>query len=46
MPSSGSFSPGLDDRKPKFYARPQQALPPKVYDQIAPIIYDPSGGRS
>ncbi|HZT18407.1 MAG TPA: hypothetical protein VFA23_03330 [Dongiaceae bacterium] len=35
-------SAGLDDREPKFYAKPQQPLPDKSYNQSSPIVYQPS----
>ena len=37
------FEPSLDDREPKFYARPQQALPPKDLLQPPPEFYQPPG---
>ena len=42
MPSASS---GLDDREPKFYAEPQQALPDKDYGASSPpVLVDRSGG--
>lgn len=38
------FDPGLDDREPKFYAAPQQALPDKNYSGSDTIIYRGSSG--
>ena len=35
------FETGLDDRAPKFYATPQQALPEKNYSSSKPLVYDP-----
>jgi hypothetical protein len=37
------FDPGLDDREPKFYSAPQQALPDKNYSGSDPIIYQQPG---
>jgi len=37
------FDPGLDDREPKFYAAPQQALPEKAYIQVSPVVPDRTG---
>jgi len=35
------FETGLDERAPKFYATPQQALPEKNYSSSKPLVYDP-----
>jgi len=40
---SKPFAPGLDDREPKFYAAPQEALPEKAYMQVSPIVADRTG---
>jgi len=40
---SKPFVPGLDDREPKFYAAPQEALPEKAYMQVSPIVADRTG---
>ena len=37
------FEPSLDDLEPKFYARPQPALPPKDLTQPPPEFYQPPG---
>ena len=37
------FDPGLDNREPKFYAAPQQALPEKAYIQVSPVVPDRTG---
>jgi hypothetical protein len=37
------FEPSLEDREPKFYARPQPALPPKDVVQPPPQRYQPPG---
>jgi hypothetical protein len=37
------FEPSLDDGEPKFYARPQPALPPKDVAQPPPEFYQPPG---
>ena len=37
------FDPGLDNREPKFYAAPQQALPEKAYIQVSPTVPDRAG---
>ena len=33
------FEPSLDEEKPKFYAMPQPAMPPKDLDRPPPEIY-------
>lgn len=40
---SKPFEAGLDDREPKFYAAPQQALPEKAYVQVSPVVADRTG---
>ena len=40
---SKPFGSGLDDREPKFYAAPQEALPEKAYMQVSPIVADRTG---
>ena len=37
------FEPSLDDLEPRFYAEPQQALPPKDHADPAPQFYQPPG---
>jgi hypothetical protein len=37
------FEPSLDQHEPKFYARPQPALPPKDLVQPPPQFYQPPG---
>jgi hypothetical protein len=37
------FEPGLDDREPKFYALPQQALPDKNYTGGNTLTYQQPG---
>jgi hypothetical protein len=40
------FDPGLDDREPKFYAAPQQALPDKNYAGGNTLVYQqPDSGN-
>ncbi len=40
------FDPGLDDRDPKFYAAPQQALPDKNYSGGNTFVFHQPGNRS
>ena len=40
---SKPFEAGLDDREPKFYATPQQALPEKAHIQVSPVGPDRTG---
>jgi hypothetical protein len=35
------FEAGLDDREPKFYATPQQALPDKNYSGGDTLVFEP-----
>ena len=37
------FEPSLDDLEPKFYAKPQPALPPKDLAEPPPQFYQPPG---
>ncbi len=38
------FEPSLDELEPRFYAQPQQALPPKDHaDDPGPQYYQPPG---
>jgi hypothetical protein len=39
---SKPFEAGLDDREPKFYATPQQALPDKNYSGGDTLVFEPS----
>ena len=40
---SKPFTPGLDDREPKFYAQPQEALPDKNYASgTGTLVYQPA----
>jgi hypothetical protein len=36
------FEAGLDDREPKFYAAPQQALPDKNYSGGDTLVFEPT----
>ena len=38
---SKPFEAGLDDREPKFYATPQQALPDKNYSGGDTLVFEP-----
>jgi hypothetical protein len=38
---SKPFEAGLDDREPKFYATPQQALPDKNYSGGNTLVFEP-----
>ena len=40
---SKPFEADLDEREPKFYATPQQALPEKAYVQVSPVVADRTG---
>ena len=37
------FEPSLDELEPRFYALPQQALPPKDHADPGPQYYQPPG---
>jgi hypothetical protein len=43
---SKPFEAGLDDREPKFYATPQQALPDKNYSGGDTLVFEPSAQPS
>jgi len=35
------FESGIDEREPRFYAMPQQALPDKNYTSSSPLVFQP-----